>query len=266
MAQPYSHLSLLGEADFDRLRAKVTAAKQAVSSDNDDVRRADAFDGAIDPALVEFVNKHREALSSVAARERLRGIFGIHWEQLVPDCRDFLITAELLKDDLASRTETDPSIDFSPAVAMYSKALEKDLLERLFRPFVSSPSSHRIPDTGGKKDWERSRAALQGFVMGGRDLTLGDMAFSLLNIGCKMRQVTQNGFAEFLISKLADMASFCDRYAFPKRLIQYVTDYRNKAAHVAKLSKADCMAARAFLLEEPIQLLILLEGSLRNPD
>jgi hypothetical protein len=257
---------MLGEADFARLTSMVIAAKQRASGESGDLRRADAFDSAIDPALVEVVNKYRESQTSAAAGQRLRGLFGAQWEHLVPDCRTFLITAEVLRDDLASRTENDPSIDFSPAVAMYSKALEKDLIEKLFRPFVSSAQTHRLPATGIKKDWARSQTALQEFVAGDRELTLGDMAFCLLNLGCRMRQVAENGFAEFLRANIDDLAAFCDHDKFPKRLIEYVTDFRNKSAHVAKLSKDDCMAARAFLLEEPIQLLILLEKFLRPSD
>ena len=266
MARPYSHLSMLGEADFARLTSMVISAKQRASGESGDLQRADAFESAIDPALVEFVNKYRESQTSAAASQGLRGLFGAQWVHLVPDCRDFLITAEVLRDDLASRTESDPSIDFSPAVAMYSKALEKNLLEKLFRPFVSSTQAHRLPATGTKKDWARSQTALQEFVAGGRELTLGDMAFCLLNLGCRMRQVAENGFAEFLRTNIGDLVAFCDDYRFPKRLIEYVTDFRNKSAHVAKLSKDDCMAARAFLLEEPIQLLILLEKFLRPSD
>jgi hypothetical protein len=92
------------------------------------------------------------------------------------------------------------------------------------------------------------------------------MAFCLLNLGCKTRSVDQNGFAEFLRTRLQDLEAFCDDHKFPGRLIEYVREYRNKSAHVAKLSKDECMAARAFLLEEPIQLLILLEKALVVPE
>jgi hypothetical protein len=191
------------------------------------------------------------------------GMFGSLWEGLASECRDFLVTAEVLKDDLVSLTETDPSIDFSPAVQMYSKALEKDLLEKLFRPFALSRYAHDFPAGIAKQDIARSIASLRSFVTGGRDLTLGDMAFCLLNLGCKIRGAEQNGFAEFLRSKFTNLDAFCGDHKFPGRLIEYAQDYRNKSAHVAKLSKDACLAARAFLLEEPIRLLILLEEFLR---
>jgi hypothetical protein len=88
------------------------------------------------------------------------------------------------------------------------------------------------------------------------------MAFSLLNVGCRLRGSEENGFARFLRQQVVSRDAFCDVSRFPQRLIEYVFEYRNKSAHVAKLSKAACLAARAFLLEEPVRLLILLEESL----
>lgn len=258
MARPRSFLSILGAADLQRLKSLVIQAKQSARGD------PDAFASVIDPALAEIVNKVRESRNTAAARDRLSGMFGTLWEALAPECRDFLLTAEVLKDDLVSLTETDPSIDFSPAVQMYSKALEKDLLEKLFRPFASSTQAYDFPATAGKQALARSVAALQSFVTGSRELTLGDMAFCLLNLGCKMRRTEQNGFAEFLQTKVSNRDVFCDDHKFPGRLIEYAQEYRNKSAHVAKLSKDACMSARAFLLEEPIRLLILLEEFLRS--
>ena len=83
------------------------------------------------------------------------------------------------------------------------------------------------------------------------------MAFCLLNLGCKARNAEENGFTEFLRTRLVDLDRFCDAEQFPGRLIEYSREYRNKSAHVERLSKDACMAARAFLLEEPIRLLIL---------
>ncbi len=254
-ARPYSTLSMLGAADLQRLAADTTEAKARASGD------PDTFEDLLDPALAELVNKVRENRLAAAAKESLGALLGPLWMQLIPECRDFLVTAEVLKESLISLTDTDPSIDFSPSVAMYSKALEKDVLEKLFRPFLSFVGKDRFP-VAAKQDLVRSVAALQSFVATGRELTLGDMAFCLLNLGCKARHADQNGFAEFLRTRLLNSEAFCDRDKFPGRLIEYSREYRNKSAHVGRLTKDACMAARAFLLEEPIQLLILLERAL----
>jgi hypothetical protein len=256
--RPNSTFSILGTADLHRLASVTIQAKERASGD------PDTFENLLDPSLAELVNKVRESRMTDAARDSLSQLFGQFWTSLIPESREFLVTAEILKDSFISLTETDPSIDFSPPVAMYSKALEKDLLEKLFRPFQSLTSVHRFPS--GRKALEKSVDALQSFVAGRRDLTLGDMAFCLLNLGCKARNTDENGFAEFLRTMLLDLGAFCDDYEFPGRLIEYVREYRNKSAHVAKLSKDECMAARAFLLEEPIELLILLEKALIVPE
>ncbi len=266
MAQPGSRLSLLGAADLAKLSSVVLQAKQRVTQSGQPQANADVFASEVDPVLVELMNKIRETQVTTAAGERLRAIFGSLWQRLVADCRDFLVTAEVLKDNLVSLTETDPSIDFSPAVAAYSKALEKAVLERLFRPFLSFDAAAIIPEQTGRSDQDRSLASLRKFVTTRRDLTLGDMAFCLLNVGCKLRSHTQNGFARFLSTKISNLDAFCGEFKFPGRLIEYVEEFRNKSAHVAKLSKDSCMGARAFILEEPVRLLLVLEEALMQPE
>lgn len=80
-----------------------------------------------------------------------------------------------------------------------------------------------------------------------------------------MRHVKPNGFAQYLASRLSSIDIFCDGYGFPQRLMKYVQEYRNKSAHVSRLSKDECMAARAYLLEEPVQLLVALEEMMASP-
>jgi hypothetical protein len=261
MAKPYSALSLLGAADLARLNSLVLQAKQRATKQRGDQARGDAFLSEIDPALVEIMNKVRERKLTEAAGERLHAIFRDLWTHLVPECCDFLLTAEVLKDTLVSMTETDSSIDFSPVVAAYSKALERGVLEKLFRPFLASAHAHRLPEPTGKPDQDRSIEVLRKFVAGGRDLTLGHMAHCLRNLGCRLRSVDQNGFAEFLRATVKDLEAFCEQRKFPSRLFEYVEKFRNKSAHITKLSKEDCMSARAFLLDEPIRLLLVLEES-----
>jgi hypothetical protein len=85
------------------------------------------------------------------------------------------------------------------------------------------------------------------------------MAFCIRNVGWRLRGAENNGFATFLTKGLSNLDHLCDRYDFPGRLLRYVEEYRNRAAHVSRLTKQDCVAARAYLLEEPIRLLLVLE-------
>jgi hypothetical protein len=74
--------------------------------------------------------------------------------------------------------------------------------------------------------------------------------------------VSGNGFASFLDRIVGDLEQFCNYEQFPGRVITYVQEFRNKSAHVARLSKDECLAARAYLIEEPIFLLVKLENIL----
>jgi hypothetical protein len=163
-----------------------------------------------------------------------------------------------LKDELMSFAEIDPSIDFTSAVATYSKALEKEIFDKVFLTFRDSSFSTLLPEATGQNSLDRSLDVMKAFVGKKRNLTLGDMGFCLLNVGCKLRTTENNGFALFLQELFVDIDALCDEKKIPARIIKYTEDYRNRAAHVSHLSRDECLEARAFLLDEPIRLLLAL--------
>lgn len=252
-------LGFLGRLDLEMLRSQVGTARRGARAIEDPMAQGDAFAAALDPALVEFVRKSRERRVFADAHERICSLFGMLWNGLNSDCLDFLVTADVLMDDLTSYSDTDPSIDFTPAVQMYSNALEAELLAKLFVPLKESPSTPSLPDPTGDKQINRSIEFLKAFIRGTRKLTLGDMAFCIRNVGCGLRGAENNSFATFLTKRLFNLDHLCDRYDFPGRLLRYVEEYRNRAAHVSRLTKQECVSARAYLLEEPIRLLLVLE-------
>jgi len=262
MARPYSQLSMLGAADFDQLQSIIVKARAEASAETNATKRGDYFASIIDPALLGILHKAHESRLNSSVTERLAATFNIHWSYLGQDCRSFLITAEILKEDLGSLAESNPSIDFSPAVLAYSKALERGLIEKIFAQFAKSVEAGEAMPAVTSAELVRSVRTLSDYVAGRRELTLGDMAFCLKNVGCRMSGVTGNAFAQFLARIVGDLDHFCNAEQFPSRVIKYVQEFRNKSAHVAKLSKDDCMAARAYLLEEPVLLLVRLENIL----
>ncbi len=264
-AQPMQTLSLLGLADLNRLQVAVQEGRQKASRQRRVAAAGDEFAHAVEPALVEIMHKVRAARVTHGARDRLQATFAGLWQSLGEECQGLLLTAEVLRDELSGLAETDSSIDFSAAVVAYSKALENDLLDKLFSGFRRASSVGELPSATGRAELDRSLDALQAFVEGQRSMTLGDMAFCLRNVGCRMRHVKPNGFAQYLASRLSSIDIFCDGYGFPQRLMKYVQEYRNKSAHVSRLSKDECMAARAYLLEEPVQLLVALEEMTASP-
>jgi hypothetical protein len=150
MARPYSSLSILGQADLLMLQASVTEARMRATEADDRTTGANLFAATIDPALVEIVNKYHQQIQMSNARVHLRNIFGPTWQSLSNDCCDFLTTAEVVKDQLMSYSENEAAIDFTPAVQMYSVALEKELLEKLFVAFRNSDLATELPSLTGK--------------------------------------------------------------------------------------------------------------------
>jgi len=264
MARPFTQLGWLAKSDLAMLEDAVREGRLKASASKDERIAGDIFAATIDKALTEIVKKNLEAAKFDQAEQVLRGSFGQLWDGLDPQAKVFLITAELLKDELSSYAQTNESVDFSPVVQSYSKALERSLLQKVFLQFATSPFATKLPAETGKKAFDNSIQAFHKLVTGGYDITLGSMAFCLLNVGCKLKNAENNGFAEFLQSTFGDLNAFCDTYSFPARLNRYVETYRNRAAHVTRLTKEDCLDARAFLLEEPVKLLVLLEQFLTN--
>ena len=258
MTRPIEHLSMLAQADLLMLRKAAGEARTLAIAENDETIRADVFSASLDPALMGIVNKVRQEMASVTIREKLKGIFGNLWEGISPDSKDFLVTAEVVKDELMSWTETESAIDFTPAVQMYSVALEKETLDKIFVSFRNSDFAKKLPAATGQNSLDKSLEALRNFVDKKRHLALGDMAFCLLNVGCKLRNSENNGFVQFLRETFLDFDSFCDEKGIPGRVIKYSQDYRNRAAHVSRLSRDECLEARAFLLDEPIRLMLAL--------
>jgi hypothetical protein len=89
------------------------------------------------------------------------------------------------------------------------------------------------------------------------------MAFVLMNVGCRLRGEEPNAFASYLGSWLVDHDDWCTGSRFPRLLARYAELFRNRAMHVDDLSTTDCAAARKYLFEEPVRLLLQLVEALQ---
>jgi hypothetical protein len=246
-----------------RLQDVVEAARARVRVLADEDAAGDSFAAELEPALRDL-KRQFAAEQLQQARDRMERHFGADWPRLGEDARTFLITGEVLRHHLEEYVSVEPAWDFSSAVAAYSQALESSLLERVFEPYRAYPGAIALPDTLDDERTRQSAEALRKFVEGGK-LTLGQMAFCLLNLGCAQRDVEDNAFGRYLAGRLVDLGRFCDGEKWPTRLRRYNDKFRNRAAHVDRLTLQDCIEARAYLLEEPTRLLISLGRALR-PD
>lgn len=252
--------TFLGQADLERTAGRLQAARRQVAAMDDP--DGDLFAEIIDPAVMGLMREAQDKRALLEVEERLAARFEELWTRFGEETRHFLGTAELLRRDLERYSQRRPEIDFAPAVMAYSKALERHVIEQFFEPFRHEHSESVLSLAGRDKGTERSLAVLQDFLVGKRELGLGEAAYALTNIGCAEGEPA-NSYAAFLQDRLVDRDDFCRRQKLPKRLLKFVMKHRNAAAHRQRLSAEECEGARAFLLEEPMQLMIELGRALR---
>ncbi|MGO9790987.1 MAG: hypothetical protein ACLP8S_16280 [Solirubrobacteraceae bacterium] len=243
-----------------RLQHDVARARElAAELEGDDA--GDVYAQVLDAALESTTPATLRSQRAANARERLRAHFGMAWERLGQDCRDNLVVGDVLRTDLEEYSSIDPSFDFAAAVHVYSRALESEVLDKLFEP-LRGARDVALPHGGEKRARALSVEALRRLRDEGVTPTLGAMGHCLLNVGCAMADREGNGFAQWLDALLIDRAAFCS--SFPKQLINYTDRFRNAAAHVGRLSLDECVEARSVLLEEPTRLLLQLASALQT--
>ena len=239
--------------------SKLHVRVRACSGDDD--AAGDAYAAELEPAL-RSAERQLPAERLQQARDAMERHFGKAWPRLGEDARSFLVTGEVLRHHLEEYVSLEPAWDFSSAVAAYSQALESTLSELVFEPFRGFPSAIALPDTIEDDSVRKSVEALTKFV-GGAKLTLGEMGFCLLNLGCKLRHAEDNAFGSYLAERFIGLGRFCDEEKWPARLRSYTAKFRNRAAHVDRLTLQECIEARAYLLDEPTLLLVSLLRALR---
>jgi hypothetical protein len=192
------------------------------------------------------------------ARAQLEDLFGNNWERLTPAAQLQLVAAEVHRRDSELLADTAEAHDFSAAVGAYSRAVEIEVLSRFFEPHRDRDDAGDLPEPpAGDRSKTTSLAALKRYAAGGNTLTMGEMGWVLLNVGCKLGDAEPNSFAAHLRERLVDYDAFC-RDKFARRLLDYAERYRNAAMHVGDVSAEDCKDARDHLFEEPVRLLLYL--------
>ena len=87
------------------------------------------------------------------------------------------------------------------------------------------------------------------------------MAFCLKNLGSIPPGQPGDAFARYLATLVPNRTAGFPVSSFPDRLLEYVREYRNRSAHVGAISKAECLAARAYLIEAS-RVAVGVEGGL----
>jgi hypothetical protein len=255
MARTRSGLCFLGEADFARLNRLITDANSdAVNVD--EMSRSDEVAHALDGPLSELLRQDYIEKALHNAAEIIKTYFSSYWSLLDPKTQDRLTQAEHLRQEFTLEFQYGHEPNFAPSVIQYSSALELELQAKVFSPFQRhSKGIFGInPSIGARvsKNYEKLKLFCEGKVK----LTLGDMAFIFLHVACSNSD--KNSFQEFLDGIGLHRNDLCGRDGIASRINDYTKQYRNVAAHAGHISNEQCAGARAYLIEEPKELLIAL--------
>jgi len=167
-----------------------------------------------------------------------------YWEKLEDSSMKIMPGAEYLLEKIEETT----NVDYSPFVIYYCKALEIELLEKIFRSwrkhFDLNNSIEEIKDWDSsnlneskKAQYERTNLSLVRFLGPRGKITLGDMRLLLSAISTNSSRVNRlpglKLFKEFLELETISV----EKNDLEK--IQKVIDFRNQAAHTELIEKKE---------------------------
>jgi hypothetical protein len=255
MARARSGLSFLGEADFARLDKLITDANSdAVNVD--EMSRSDEVAHALDGSLAELLRQNYIEKALQNAEEIIKTYFSSYWSFLDPKTQVQLKQAEHLRQEFILESQYGHEPNFAPSVIQYSSALELELGLKVFLPFQRHSKGVFGVDPSVEGRRSKNYEKLKLFCEGKGSLTLGDMAFIFLHVACA--DGDKNSFQEFLGEIGLHRDRLCGKDGIAGRIIDYTTRYRNVAAHTGHISNEQCTGARAYLIEEPKELLVAL--------
>lgn len=166
-----------------------------------------------------------------------------YWKALEEASRDIMPGAEYLLEKI---DETD--IDYSPFIIYYCKALELELLEKIFRNWRKYYRDNQpdldIEEWNNKglsknkeRDYKETHDRLVGFLIKNKKLTLGDMrmilSFVVGNTNRVARIPSLKLFQEFLQTSTLSIKKE------DLEIIKKINNYRNDAAHIELIKKED---------------------------
>jgi len=160
---------------------------------------------------------------------------------LSPEAVRFIATAE----HVAGQLQADPQLEWSPAVIGLCKAVEVEVVHRILLPLATLVSREDL--STDERDKDIARIAAFCADTNRKPPELGTFAHFLQTvIYSKQRRETSVLIRSFL--KLAAEWSgsnwLLDPNGFHRSLTLLTTTFRNRAAHIDELSKADYLACR----------------------
>lgn len=191
--------------------------------------------------LIENFYKEMKPDVHEDCRKRLKGTF-MQWSKMEENSRLFLITAEVVFE---KQKDVSEKIDFAPIVLGYCKALELELVTKIFKMFKTHLRNQFGRGLAGRVTGDRNyRKEFVEYVLDNRDdkkLTLGNIGRILKEMGRTsliQRSFVLNEFKKFLNSQFLNQSNFfINPNQLPKVLDDIRVKCRNGATHTEPLSK-----------------------------
>ncbi|MEM1123774.1 MAG: type III restriction endonuclease subunit R, partial [Bacteroidota bacterium] len=182
----------------------------------------DKLDGTTPQNIEKYKNR---------VRNSFKGAKHLHKQSF-----DYLVSAEFLYDQL----KVFPDGDYSPFILQYSRAVENELLRKIFIPFTNDclDQPGRLSDTYRDDSIDPNTEQFASMIIRGRKhYTLGSM-IKILSItdsyNALKNSLLLQDFNDFLIDK--DL-KFAKSRIFRDQLNELTRKYRNKSAHAHKMNK-----------------------------
>lgn len=255
-------LGRLGVSEVNLVLDKIRGTKAGLQKIEDEEKRADLFGHKVG-AQVDYLGRDFGSDPSYAKYEKdLRGELGELWEKLEPETKQFLVTSDIL----ARAIDPKVILDYAPVVIGHSKAIENELLSKVFLAFK------RLVEKG-KVDKKRFHEIDSGKAgsFSGRELGSLRKTCGVFNAYLAGEGMLTLGHIYYILSALSKssyrasplLVEFKDFYYDEssakgldiERLNLFNADFRNRAAHSGVLSLEDSRKSREMILSKPKGLL-----------
>ncbi|MFD0724884.1 hypothetical protein [Lysobacter brunescens] len=153
----------------------------------------------------------------------------------------FVATAE----HVAAQLDSDPQLEWSPAVIGLCKAVEAEVVSRILVPLAVLTASEDLSED--KKDKDIGRIAAYCIDSGRKPPELGTFAHFLQTVVHSQERRETSRLIRCFLSLIGDWVGsvwILDPQGFHRALATLTTSYRNRAAHIEELSRQDYIDCR----------------------
>lgn len=235
------------QQDVRQLTERLLSLKRLMNfGETESDERVEDFIAQMEHWISQSIAQQRKPLENYIAQVKS---WLIGWEHLAKESQTFLSEGELLFEYILETS----SEDYSPFVLQYCRALENELLTKLFAAFTDSfPGRHPdVADFLAADLADKKTFKFASFLSAGKKTyTLGDMAFimSLLKEGGStwQRSPLLADFREFALNHFNE--HIVDR-TYLDQINKINDDFRKKAAHPYILDARVAELCRASLRE-----------------